>query len=169
MKALNKSACVTVLVIGSLVAGMAQASAVDGEADARSLIWVGPEVASESAPAGKVAHYLADPKAGTIEFKGFVDREPVFTPRIAEHNPARSGDCTLSPTSTPYASYGFSGTGTKSGSWSNRKRISANDWFCAATYHAQSGGSSFNTPVLAPGAYINWTSTAVVTQVRITG
>ncbi|MCX4869691.1 hypothetical protein OIC43_43470 [Streptomyces sp. NBC_00825] len=54
-----------------------------------------------------------------------------------------------------------------SGSWDNRKRITGGTERCAGTYHAQSGGASFNTPILATGAFIDFTSPAVITQVRI--
>ncbi|MFE3137367.1 hypothetical protein [Streptomyces scopuliridis] len=167
MKLSKKAVAVTVLAVGSLLVGAAPASAADGNAEAKSLTWMGQAVPSETAPAGKVAHYQADPEAGTITFLGFVDPEPEFTPSIVEHNPPQSGDCILSPTGTPYASYGFRGAGTMNGTWSNRKRITGGVERCAGTYHAQSGGSSFNTPILASGAFIDFTSAAVFTQVRI--
>jgi hypothetical protein len=167
MKLSKKAVAVTALVVGGLLTGAAPASAVDEKVEGKSLAWVGEAVPSQTAPTGKVAHYQADPEAGTIMFLGFVDPEPEFTTLIVQHNPPQSGDCILSPTSVPYASYGFRGAGTMNGNWSNRGRITGGVERCAGTYHAQSGGPSFNTPILASGAYINFTSAAVFTQVRI--
>ncbi|MEV4975316.1 hypothetical protein [Streptomyces scopuliridis] len=162
-----KAVALTALVAGSMLAGTSQASAADPQADVQQLRWVGSAVPSDAAPSGKVASYVADPAAGTITFRGFVDPEPEFAPLIVEHNPAQSGDCTLAPTGVPYASFGFRGAGTLNGNWSNRKRITGGTERCAGTYHAQSGGSSFNTPILASGAFIDFTSAAVFTQIRI--
>lgn len=167
MKLRMKAVALTALIAGSMLAGTTQASAADSQVDAKPLRWLGQAVPSDDAPTGKVAHYLADPETGTITFLGFVDPEPEIITSIVQHNPAQSGDCNLAPTSTPYASYGFRGAGTLSGSWSNRKRITGGVERCAGTYHAQSGGSSFNTPTLASGAFIDFTSATVFTQIRI--
>ncbi|WDN57353.1 hypothetical protein [Streptomyces clavuligerus] len=167
----KKVVAVTALAVGSLLAGTASASAAGGSAEAApsSLTWVGEAVPSDAAPAGKVARYQADPEAGTITFLGFgePEPEPEFTPFIVVNNPPRAGDCVLAPTSVPYASYGFRGAGTINGTWANRQRITAGVERCAGTYRAQSGGPAFNTPVLAPGATIVFTSPAVFSQVRI--
>ncbi|AXE76023.1 hypothetical protein C5746_02500 [Streptomyces atratus] len=167
MKLRGTAVVISALVAGGLLSGTAQASTADTPADMKPLTWVGQSVSSESAPAGKVAHYQADPEKGTIKFLGFVDPEPEITTTIVQHNPPQSGDCVLSPWSTPYAAYGFRGAGTMNGTWSNRKRITGGTERCAGTFHAQSGGPSFNTNILANGAYVDFTSPAVVTQVRI--
>ncbi|MEV7236749.1 hypothetical protein AB0N06_23055 [Streptomyces sp. NPDC051020] len=162
-----KAVVLAALAVGSMLAGTAQASAADSQADVQPLRWVGKAVPSADAPTGQVAHYLADPEAGTITFLGFVAPEPEISTSIVEHNPAQTGDCILAPTGTPYASYGFHGAGTINGTWSNRKRITGGTERCAGTYHAQSGGSSFNTPTLASGAFIDFTAATVFNQIRI--
>ncbi|AJE43222.1 hypothetical protein [Streptomyces nodosus] len=167
MKSSIKAVALTALAACSILAGTAQASAADTQSDVKPMKWVGPAVRSDEAPAGKVAHYEANPETGTITFLGFVPSEPEFSTLITEHNPAQSGDCVLAPTGVPYASFGFRGAGTLNGNWQNRKRITGGTEGCAGTYHAQSGGSNFNTPILAPGAFIDFTAAAVFTQIRI--
>ena len=167
MKLSVKVVALTALVSCSMLAGTTQALAADTQDDVKPLKWIGQAVSSDEAPAGKVAHYQADPETETITFLGFVDPEPEVSTTIVALNPAQSGDCTLAPTGVPYASFGFRGVGTLNGNWANRKRITGGVERCAGTYHAQSGGSSFNTPILAQGAFIDFTSAAVFTQIRI--
>jgi len=56
------------------------------------------------------------------------------TPLTVVHNPCQSGDACLYPSSTPLATYGFSGVGTSKGKWYDRKTWCTGSWTAKAWY-----------------------------------
>jgi hypothetical protein len=115
-------------------------------------------------PQGQTAVYVADVMTGDTKFVGFqTPRSKVLI--TGPSNPPSIGQFTLLA-SVPYAQYGFSGTGTKTGTWNNRNGADSGNWHGYYKWTYQ--GSSHTSVRMDPHARVLLSTPATITSVTIT-
>ncbi|GEL45236.1 hypothetical protein CHO01_03520 [Cellulomonas hominis] len=85
--------------------------------------------------------------------------------RITATNVCSTGNVCLYAPRVPYANHGFSGTGTKTGSWSPKSTYNTGSW--TATLKWQYGGKTVTGPKLGPGRTGAIGAEVTVTSVQI--
>jgi hypothetical protein len=75
-------------------------------------------------------------------------------------NPCATGAACWIPDRSPYASYGFSGAGTYTGTWAYRGDLYSNSQTVRAYYRLYSGSGDVAYPKIGPNTFIDATGGA---------
>jgi hypothetical protein len=83
-----------------------------------------------------------------------VKQASMADPLISVANTCSTGNACLSALEVPYADYGFSGVGTKTGAWEHRRRLTSGKWTVQSWYTYK--GKTYSLPAtgkLAPNGF----------------
>lgn len=73
-----------------------------------------------------------------------VEQASMVAPLISVSSTCSPNDACLSAQEVPYADYGFSGVGTKTGAWAHRKRLTSGKWTVQSWYTSE--GKTLSLP-----------------------